>query len=353
MSHDSNNHPNTSLNIGSLANAPLTVSPALPDRRLLISCEHKYNGPRTAETLPVSQTRLPYLNLHSDAQWLQQHALPSDSQSRSLQANDLDDYGLQSVSPWFPSNGFHDITSFEWTPESLLDFNAVDGNEATLATTAASPLVSKTNLQYPTSAVIEEDIIDSSVLHCDGIMPTTADFFGLDIGSGYGPSLEVSQEVLNRAQENLRKWTDISSSAASTSTLSTTSPDDSCQFDLLSQLTATPPNSQQMSSNVTAPRSEQQNSRASSPEESTTKMGVLHKSQGTAPSKVQKTFHFVANSDKKTATRLRNTMTSRNLRQSKISRIAELERELEKQKEESELWRRRALEAGWQDGGTG
>lgn len=63
--------------------------------------------------------------------------------------------------------------------------------------------------------------------------------------------------------------------------------------------------------------------------------------------KVEKTFHFVANDDKRTATRIRNTMASRKLRDSKVSRIAALERELEAQAEELKLWRQRAIDAGW------
>lgn len=67
------------------------------------------------------------------------------------------------------------------------------------------------------------------------------------------------------------------------------------------------------------------------------------------PNKVEKTFHFVSNSDKKTATRIRNTMASRKLRDSKVSKIAALEVELEKQIEEAKMWRERAVSMGWKD----
>lgn len=60
-------------------------------------------------------------------------------------------------------------------------------------------------------------------------------------------------------------------------------------------------------------------------------------------------YHFVSNSDKRAAITLRNTITSRRYRDSKVGRIAELESELEKARMERELWRERALRMGWRD----
>ena len=63
----------------------------------------------------------------------------------------------------------------------------------------------------------------------------------------------------------------------------------------------------------------------------------------------QKTYHFVSNSDKTSATAVRNAITSRKYRESKVSRIRELERQLESKAAELELWKERALSAGWID----
>lgn len=94
-----------------------------------------------------------------------------------------------------------------------------------------------------------------------------------------------------------------------------------------------------------SPRPLSEQSRKASPSGDTSSSASRSK-----PSKVEKTFHFVANDDKRTATRIRNTMASRKLRDSKVSRIAALERELEAQAEELKLWRQRAIDAGWKGG---
>lgn len=70
------------------------------------------------------------------------------------------------------------------------------------------------------------------------------------------------------------------------------------------------------------------------------------KSSSPAPAKVTKEFHFVANSDKAGAARVRNTMASRKHRQSKVNRIAELEKLLAEAEEERDMWKQRALEKG-------
>jgi len=180
-------------------------------------------------------------------------------------------------------------------------------------------------------------------------MTSTAhsDFFSLDLGAGNAPSYSLPDDVLDRAEATLQKWAlvaprsdaqaassvlhrdealpnatgSVESGAASTNAVSST-------LDILPEVTPGP----------SKKRSSPSSSHSSSLPD--------------ARNKVQKTFHFVADSDKKTAARIRNTMTSRNLRQSKVSRITELERELERQQAEAEEWRRRAVEAGWKEKGV-
>ena len=60
-------------------------------------------------------------------------------------------------------------------------------------------------------------------------------------------------------------------------------------------------------------------------------------------------FHFVLNSDKKRATQLRNTIASRMHRESKVSRIKELEKELERREREADVWQVRAKKMGWKE----
>lgn len=57
----------------------------------------------------------------------------------------------------------------------------------------------------------------------------------------------------------------------------------------------------------------------------------------------------MANSDKAGAARVRNTMASRKHRQSKVNRIAELERMLAEAEEERDAWKDRALRQGWNE----
>lgn len=62
-----------------------------------------------------------------------------------------------------------------------------------------------------------------------------------------------------------------------------------------------------------------------------------------------KDFYFVDNSDKTSAAGIRNAITSRKYRQSKVDRIRELERELASRTFEMEMWKNRALRMGWNE----
>lgn len=137
-------------------------------------------------------------------------------------------------------------------------------------------------------------------------------FFGLDINVNNSlDHSELTADMIEQAQKNLQSWTDL--------TLKPSSP------------------GAKIAKNACS---------GPSPKALTIQNSPTAKSN---ESKVTKTFHFVANSDKKTATRLRNTLASRSLRQSKVNRIAQLEKELEKQLQETETWQRRAIEAGWKE----
>lgn len=58
-------------------------------------------------------------------------------------------------------------------------------------------------------------------------------------------------------------------------------------------------------------------------------------------------LHFISNDDKTTAKTLRNTITSRKYRASKVSRIRQLEDALSQQEHETSLWKARAVSLGW------
>lgn len=259
--------------------------------------------------------------MHFDSQWLPALHVASDSDSSWLQDSYYDDdLGFSNFSQWFTSNGNYDASRSSWTPESFLEVDAPNNNDPIPRTTGFTTKANYTD--SPASSGHENLVEPPPTLHWNDDMTSTAhsDFFGLDLGIGFAPSFEVSDDVFNRAQATLQKWSDVTSKPSSP---------DSTKI-----LTPSVANASQ-SESVASSSGNQRGS-------------VLSKS-ASPPSRVQKTFHFVENSDKKTATRLRNTLTSRNLRQSKVSRIAELERELERQQQETEMWRRRALEAGWKN----
>lgn len=208
-----------------------------------------------------------------------------------------------------------------------------------------------------------------ATLQWNETMPTTAhsDFFGLDLNFGGPSAYTISPEVWAQAQEDLSQWTDLAHRSNSTdrdlfvphssgnipqiipesagTQPLTKSPsvrsitDDSSCPDLDSTLKFT----------TSVPSPSGTKTRPSSTTTPTTTLTDPSLSKVTK----SKEFHFVANSDKKTATRLRNTMTSRNLRQSKVSRIAQLEKELEDQLAEAEKWKARALGMGWNGEGSG
>lgn len=183
-----------------------------------------------------------------------------------------------------------------------------------------------------------------------------SDFFGLDLDlSNHLSPYDVSPEVFAQAQDNLSHWIDLDCNQQS-SAPELSPPDSSTSFTHDKSTTA-------KAHSINKSPSVQ--SSLSYPDFDTRSNPNVHSLNNTprtpsvptpsslltdpSTSKVVKSkeFHFVANSDKKTATRLRNTMTSRNLRQSKVSRIAQLEKELEEQLRMTEKWRARAVELGW------
>lgn len=244
------------------------------------------------------------------------------------------EHGLPDISQWSHSNGLlHDW----WTPEadSFEAFASTQDVEdgqyvQSVHTSPALELLNASAAEAFDSLFVGTDLptVPQAVPGLQwqsDMMSSTAhqDFFGLDLGVGYGPSFAVSDEVLNKAQENLDIWAEVVSKSGS--------PADDLDMSML----------QDMSQSSMAS--------ASSPPTTTppAKEGSKSPPSASLPKMQKKIFHFVANSDKKTATRLRNTMTSRNLRQSKVSRIAELEKALERQAEETEKWRQRAMQSGW------
>lgn len=251
--------------------------------------------------------------MYSDESWLQQVPYQADcSSSWSLHrfpGHDEPEHGLFDASYGFQFNGYD-----SWR-EGCLDADANAQSESSVHT---SPEV-----RYLNAASSDEDIeslfVDANLpivaagvpsslqwhTEVEGMMGNMStahsDFFALDLGVGFGPS----NDVLPVSDDN---------------------------FGMPGG-----PSDVQVPSSTPSPSLTRADKRSPT-------------SAPSAPSRIEKntkTFHFVANSDKKTATRLRNTMTSRNLRQSKVSRIAELEKALEAQQAETEKWRQRALLAGW------
>ncbi|KAK9330969.1 hypothetical protein V1520DRAFT_325864 [Lipomyces starkeyi] len=60
-------------------------------------------------------------------------------------------------------------------------------------------------------------------------------------------------------------------------------------------------------------------------------------------------IHFVANADKMTARRIRNTVTAQRHRQNNVRRIRELEKLLDECEASKERWKKRALRLGWNE----
>lgn len=72
-----------------------------------------------------------------------------------------------------------------------------------------------------------------------------------------------------------------------------------------------------------------------------------HPRRTSKPPRVIKKYHFIPNHDKHSAAQIRNTLASRKYRESKIGRITDLERQLQRNEAEKEMWRQRALRLGW------
>ncbi|KAK5100191.1 hypothetical protein LTR70_001820 [Exophiala xenobiotica] len=238
-------------------------------------------------------------------------------------------------------------------------------------------------------------------LHWNATMTKSAhsDFFGLDLGVGYAPTVDhmlaVPNDVFERAEAALQKWAHVTPCPAKTNVATAVLPTSTSTptYGTTPSRTAMAPPTATAATDTVPPSladmhpNPNPNPNPSPPSANTVTVSAASTAQnpdlapaappistahakkrsspssppppspspspsalGPSNSKIQKTFHFVANNDKRTAARIRNTMTSRNLRQSKVSRIAELERELERQRGESELWRVRAVRAGWKDG---
>lgn len=318
------------------------------------------------------------------------------------------DFGINVPPEWFFSNGNYnfdlDLASVDWskvndntrfdlgqnliqeydianplTPEGLHDTDGLDTWSC-----PSIPSVSKSGTAYSSDQVIssgiqsqndsppnrktfihphkyESRILTSftAILQWNETMSATAhsDFFGLDLDlcNNLSP-YTISPEVWAQAQENLSRWVDLDHEQ--TPDLPELSPPDSAthfrhdehspaKVDSLTKSPSTystsssyPDVVKQSSRDVVYINNKPHNSSLS-----TSKDILTYPS--TSKVTKSKQFHFVANSDKKTATRLRNTMTSRNLRQSKVSRIAQLEKELEDQLRTTQKWKARAMELGW------
>lgn len=348
-------------------------------------------------------------NLYHESQWVAQQQLQADNSSRPNQDNCPDfDLGINVPSEWFHLNGNYnfdlDLASVDWskinntsldlgqdviadydssnslTPEDLHNIGDLDTwscpstqfvpisgpsyspDQLALSGIQSqneSPSNCKTSPDIQTSA---SDILTSNTatLRWDGTMSATAhsDFFGpdLDLANNLTPCT-VSAEVWAQAQENLSRWIDLD--ADPTSQLPESSPSDALpsftydgQLPANAHILSKSPSTQSSSSSFLDTDVTGARKLAPATNVPQTSSALTSVSNLTEPStsKVTKSkqFHFVANSDKKTATRLRNTMTSRNLRQSKVSRIAQLEKELAEQLSKTEKWKARAVELGWE-----
>lgn len=248
--------------------------------------------------------------MHKDPRWLEQTATPDNSDSRWPQDSHLDEsqHGV-CISPWFLTTGPYpnqNTCSTDWTPQD-------DRYEASQLTCEVHGITDIDG--FLSDVAIEHELLQPaksrSALQWDDLgydHTSHLQFFGSDLSLGHSTSLDNTiEEHADGVQNCNPRGPSVAVHGSS------------CLPDVVTRTSARPKLSPTMP-RIAAPIT-----------------------------RVEKTFHFVANSDKKTATRLRNTMTSRNLRQSKMSRIAQLEKELEKQKKEVEMWKRRAIEGGWKN----
>lgn len=260
----------------------------------------------------------------------------------------IDDYGLYDSSDWFSTNGLYDTSSASWTPESVPGYIAPAEHQKITAFAPGAPQFSLTAPSPVTHDATSEP--RPQQLHWNDRMTSNAhaDFFGLDLGVGYAPSCSIPADVFDRAEATLQRWSDVTSSTK-TRTVAGVLPSKETQ-----PPSARPDTHRVVTDDDVSLTPGVLPAATISPEPSKKRSPPPSLSSNPAAQdlKINKTFHFVANNDKKTAARIRNTMTSRNLRQSKVSRIAELERELERQQAEAEMWKRRAVEAGWQERGV-
>lgn len=254
--------------------------------------------------------------------------LPLDNSTAWIQDNALGcDIGLHDTFIWSSLNDVdHSSTSASdsYTPEhssSLVDSCSRQANEFDVSpSTAIFGHESETSL-------ISSTVSSSFRWTDDNISGNHTAFFGLDLGAGYG--FEVTPHLTTPAsdipvEENLLKWAEVATKSQGQSPRS--------------------PDSVAMSTSVSGLQKGASISKRARPSES---------NDSRPATKVHKTFHFVDNDNKKEAARLRNTMTSRNLRQSKVSRIAELERLLEESRREANLWEGRARSSGWTESNSG
>lgn len=299
------------------------------------------------------------LNLSFDEQWLHQVLQLADGSVLCEQANIVNDA--------YPLSGFHDWSSSFGTNNDNNNHNAnpfldeviydFSGNTSSVSpeevqTPPSLPLASQHNVFVLAECAPESQsttnslethlhnshntaapLSSSTAVHWTDSMSSTAaghsNFFGLDVAIDNNSfnGIDLPVEVFERAQRTLEAWSDLT-------------PADSA-----SNLTPMVPSTATVKSTSTSGS----RSSSSSPKLTSSQSSPVLDTNQNKSAKVTKTFHFVENSDKKTATRLRNTMASRNLRQSKVNRIAQLEKELEKQLQEAEIWKRRAIAAGWNE----
>lgn len=346
--------------------------------------------------------------MHSESQWTHQEPLLADNSSWLAQDNCVDlDLGTNVPPEWFLSNGNYNfelgLASVDWSKindnidldlgqnliteydssNSLTPERACNSEDLNTWSCPNLPLISTSEPPYSCDQVTSSGIqsqnnspsnrkalfhphisqtnkltLLAATLQWNGAMSATAhsDFFGLDLDlSNHLSPYTVSPEVLAQAQENLSHWIDLddhyppsapehSPRESLTGLTHDTHPTVKAQPVIKSpsiQSSSSYPDADiQSKCNVSSVRTTPQTPSLPAP-------SSLLTDPSTSKVVKSKQFHFVANSDKKTATRLRNTMTSRNLRQSKVSRIAQLERELEEQLQMTEKWKTRAKELGW------
>lgn len=288
--------------------------------------------------------------MHNNELWLEQSPLFPDS-GLSWNPDDYiqDDFGSHDYPDWFNPHGSYnyDASSSSLTPTSLVETDGLSDFQYRNKTSKRKNDIFSTSSQENEGINADKSSDRLAFLRWHDVMTDTAhsNFFGLDLGAGHAPELpDLTENLFDQpqAEERLQKWAEVAAHYSSNSPTEAFLP--------LGQDMILPTATELHQNCVPAPSTLSDSASIAGPSKRTFSSPASEADlppPGRSGKVEKKTFHFVANSDKKTAARLRNTMTSRNLRQSKVSRIAELERELERQQAEVEMWKQRALESGW------